>query len=147
MVELANLFLKCEKRVIENLINYYNNNCFELVKPERRYKMKVGDNWCAMFTSVIAHIANLSDFPYEVSVYEQVKIAESRGIFSRSIKNISVNDLIIYDWSSNGFPNHVGIVSEIKDGFLTVVEGNKGGSVNKRVVRNDSSSIYGMISL
>ncbi|MGT0185544.1 hypothetical protein, partial [Salmonella enterica] len=50
------------------LMNYYNENCARFVKPSRRYHIKDGDNWCAMFTSVIANMYGLSpdQFPYEV---------------------------------------------------------------------------------
>lgn len=63
------------------LMNYYNENCAHFVKPSRRYYIKDGDNWCAMFTSVIANMYGLSpdQFPYEVSVGEQVKIGASNG--------------------------------------------------------------------
>ena len=147
MINIAKLFLSCNDSTKEGLRLYYNSNCSQLVKPSRRYTMKSGDNWCAMFTSVVAHLAGVKWFPYEVSVNEQVNLSRTLGRFKpASFEGLKEGDLIIYDWDGKGFPDHIGIIAII--GYeMTVIEGNKGGEVGYRVVNKGSKSIYGYISL
>ena len=147
MINIAKLFLSCNDSTKEGLRLYYNANCSQLVKPSRRYTMQSGDNWCAMFTAVVAHIAGVKWFPYEVSVSEQVNLSRSLGRFKTgSFEGLKEGDLIVYDWDGKGFPDHIGIVYHVDD-EITVIEGNKAGEVGYRVVNRDSKSIYGFISL
>lgn len=147
MINIAKLFLSCNDATKEGLRLYYNANCTKLVKPSRRYLIQRGDNWCAMFTAVVAHIAGVKWFPYEVSVNEQVELSRLLGRFKPiGYEGLQVGDLIVYDWDGKGFPDHVGIVAHVDD-KITVIEGNKGGDVGYRVVNKDSKSIYGFISL
>lgn len=147
MIDFAKLFLGCNNETKEKLRVYYNSNCTQLVKPDRRYNMREGDNWCAMFTSVIAHMVSVKWFPYEVSVNEQVKLARLLGRFKPAeYEGLKVGDLIIYDWDGKGYPDHVGIVDHVADN-IRVIEGNKQDEVGYRVVSKTSKSIYGYIIL
>ncbi|CAL9955603.1 endolysin [Vibrio phage K58 g2] len=147
MIDMAKLFLGCNSKTKEKLRVYYNVNCVQLVKPNRRYNMQKGDNWCAMFTSVIAHMVGVKWFPYEVSVNEQVKLSRLLGRFKGSgYEGFKVGDLIVYDWDGKGFPDHIGIVDYI-DEQIGVIEGNKRGEVGYRLVGKDSKTIYGFIVL
>lgn len=147
MIAIAKLFLGCNDKTKEKLRVYYNSNCVQLVKPNRRYNMQKGDNWCAMFTSVIAHMAGVKWFPYEVSINEQVKLARLLGRFKpKEYEGLKEGDLIVYDWDGKGYPDHVGIVDHIADN-IGVVEGNKRDEVGYRVVSKTSKSIYGYIVL
>lgn len=112
MIKEAEKFLGANAAVKQQLFDYYNNNCYPFVSPKRRYKMKKGDNWCAMFTTVIANRCGLNadKFPYEVSVFFQVKRARELGTFHTDLSQVQPHDLIIYDWDSNGVLDHVGIV-------------------------------------
>ena len=80
MIKEAEKFLGANAAVKQQLFDYYNNNCYPFVSPKRRYKMKKGDNWCAMFATVIANRCGLNadKFPYEVSVFYQVQRAKDR---------------------------------------------------------------------
>lgn len=148
MINIAKQYLHIGLVGKLELIKYYNLNCLKLVKPSRRYEMGLGDNWCALFTSVVAHKAGLSPqkFPYEVSVREQVVIAKDYGMFF-NVGLASVGDLIVYDWRVNGNFNHVGIITEIKIDKLTVLEGNYKGTVDFRTISTDSKYIGGIIKL
>ncbi len=132
------------------LMNFYNENCARFVKPSRRYRIKDGDNWCAMFTSVIAYMYGRTkdDFPFEVSVGEQVKIALDRGIYTTRTKDFKPDDLIIFDWQGvRGWPDHVGFIKEINNGIITTIEGNYKGSVGIRKIDITSKFINGVISM
>lgn len=132
------------------LMNYYNENCSRFVKPSRRYQIKDGDDWCAMFTSVIANMCGVSPdrFPYEVSVGEQVVIARKRGIYRTNIELAKPDDLIIFDWQGvNGWPDHIGFIKEIKNGIITTIEGNHHGTVGIRNIVINSKFINGIIQL
>lgn len=149
MIDLSRKYLFANKEVKLKLMGYYNEFCFPLVKKERRYRIQPSDNWCAMFTSVMAHKVGLgvNVFPYEVSVMEQVKIAKERGIFTTDREEITPNDLIIFDWNRDGWADHVGIVVKIGAGLVTSIEGNINGTVNYRTVSSDSKAIYGFIKV
>lgn len=149
MNKLAKLFFKADVQQIVNLIRYYNVNCVDFVKKERRYCMEYGDNWCAMFVSVLADIKGfkVKRFPYEVSVFEMVKIASEQGDWKLGVNGIRVGDLIVYDWSQNGVPNHVGIVDAIEGGTLVAIEGNKGNTVGYRSIDVNSRVIMGYIKM
>lgn len=131
------------------IMDYYNENCYSLVKRSRRYKIKPNDNWCACFTSVVAHQAGLSSdqFPYEVSVGEQVKIARERGKFTQNMERAKVGDLIIFNWNGDAWPDHVGFIHEIKNGIITSIEGNHNKTVGYRNLNINSPFIVGAISL
>lgn len=131
------------------IMDYYNENCYSLVKRSRRYKIKPNDNWCACFTSVVAHQAGLSSdqFPYEVSVGEQVKIARERGTFTQNMERAKVGDLIIFNWNGDAWPDHVGFIQEIKNGIITSIEGNHNKTVGYRNLNINSPFIVGAINL
>ena len=147
MIITAQKYLGANLTVKKQIIDYYNQNCIQYVKPSRRYKVKYIDNWCATFTSVVAKMNGLSssDFPYECGVQEQVKIAIEKGIFYKDTDLIKRNDLIIYDWDSNGWADHVGFIVSNVNGVLNVIEGNIRDTVGYRKVSLKSKSILGFI--
>ena len=149
MINESKKYLMIDKSEQKYLRDYYNEHCFQLVKKERRYRIQEGDNWCAMFTSVMAHKMGLgvNKFPYEVSVMEQVKIAKERGIFTTDREEVTPNDLIIFDWNRDGWADHVGFVVKIGSGLVTSIEGNINGTVSYRVVSSESKAIYGFIRI
>lgn len=142
-------YLGANSHTHKALLNYYNWHCMKLVKPARRYKMKLADDWCAMFVSVLAHEAgqDATDFPYEVSVFYMCEIARERGQFTDGASNVRVGDLLIYDWTGRGTFNHVGVVESVGADYLEVLEGNYSNSVGIRTVKRDSKSIRGIIAL
>lgn len=143
MINLAKSYMGADRDVLNELMDYYNKHCYQLVSRFRRYKIKPHDNWCAMFTSVIAHKMGVVDFPYEVSVMEQVKIAKDEKRFYTRLDEIKQGDLVFFDWNKNGWCDHVGFVDRVEDGFLYTVEGNKGGTVSERKLPINSKVIYG----
>lgn len=146
MIKLAELFVRCERNVLKNLMDYYNSNCFNYVKPSRKYKIQYGDNWCAMFVSVIAHMKGKScnEFPYEVSVLEQVKISKNLNTYFTDVSQAKCGDLIVFNWNGDYVDDHIGIIKTIAD-KITTIEGNKGGTVAYRSIALHSPLISGFI--
>lgn len=147
LIEVANIWKGLDTDDKKTLRDYYNDNCFQLVKDSRKYKIQSNDNWCAMFTSVVAHKVGLSWFPYEVSVMEQVYLAKELNRFVTDIRKVNVGDLIVFDWDGKGWADHVGFVERIEKGVIITIEGNYLGNVGNRVVNISSKSIMGFILL
>lgn len=148
MIKEAEKYLNADQATKFRLMDYYNNNCYPYVDPKRKYKIQRSDNWCAMFTTVIAHRCGIGSdrFPYEVSVFFQMEKAKRMGIFYTDRSKIQPNDLIIYDWDRNGTMDHVGIVVSSGSESIRVIEGNKNDSVGCRIVPLHSTAVVGFIS-
>ena len=149
LITLAESYLGVDLTGRKKLVEYYNENCVELVKPARRYEMTMSDNWCAMFTSVIAHKVGLdsSAFPYEVSVMEQYELARKNHSFLDDVSKVAVGDLIMFDWNGNGHSTHVGFISGLSESHIETIEGNYSGTVKSRYVKPRAACIFGFISL
>lgn len=146
MLSIGHTYLNANEATKHELMAYYNEHCFKLVKPERRYRIQHHDNWCAMFVSVLAHKAGNMFFPFEVSVYYQTIIAKSLGTLKTPFDyKPKVGDLVVYDWSGRGGFNHVGIIAEIESGVLKVLEGNYRKTVGYRFVHITSKFIRNYI--
>lgn len=149
LVKVAEQYLGANLDVRKGLIEYYNRYCFPLVKKERKYRMGLGDNWCAMFVSVVAHKAGYAanQFPFEVSVYYQCEIARQWGTFYAGLSGAREGDLIIYDWLNNGGYDHVGIIKALGENHIITIEGNYSNTVKHRTLNRASRAIKGFIRL
>jgi len=149
LVEIAESFLGIDNSQKKMLVDYYNEYCISLVKPSRKYKMKYSDDWCAMFTSVVAHLAGDSNahFPYEVSVFQQCVLAKQRGQYLKGAREAGEGDLIVYDWLGDGGYDHVGFVASVTHDRIIALEGNKGDTVAYRDVSRYSRAVKAIIRL
>ena len=149
MINTARQYIGINESQKKQLMDYYNAQVYPLIDANRKYKIKYNDEWCAMFCSVIAHKIGLNkeQFPFEVSVYYMTKKAKKMGIFTTDLKQVQVNDLVIYDWKADGTLNHVGILQEIGKDYIRVLEGNYSKTVKVRTVRMPNSEVYGYIKL
>ena len=149
LIETATDFLNANLPTKYRIIDYYNQHCIDLVKKERRYKVQYSDNWCATFTSVIAHKCGLTkeQFPYECGVMEQVKLAKANNSFTTDVKEVKVGDLIIYDWNTDKWSDHVGFVINTNGDNIHVIEGNIKNTVGYRTIPKTSKSIQGFIKV
>ena len=147
MINIARKYVKANDEVRQFLIDYYNDNCIQFVSKERKYRMSMKDNWCAMFASAVAHMkgARGDQFPFEVSCYYQKQLALKQGNFTRDINKVSPNDLILFDWEGRGVISHVGFITEIQGGNITTIEGNYKRTVGYRALTSESNSIHGFI--
>ena len=149
LVTTATDFLNANLPTKYRIIDYYNQHCIDLVKKERRYKVQYSDNWCATFTSAIAHKCGLTkeQFPYECSVMEQVKLAKANNSFTTDVKEVKEGDLIIYDWNTDKWSDHVGFVINTNGDNIHVIEGNIKNTVGYRTIPKASKSIQGFIKV
>lgn len=149
MIKTASQYIGINESQKRQLMDYYNREVYPLIDKTRKYKIKYTDEWCAMFCSVIAHKIGLTrdQFPFEVSVYYMTQNAKKMGIFTKKLSNAQVNDLVIYDWKADGTLNHVGILQEIGQGYIKVLEGNYSKTVKVRTVKTPNSEVYGYIKL
>ena len=149
LIETATDFLNANLPTKYRIIDYYNQHCIDLVKKERRYKVQYSDNWCATFTSVIAHKCGLTkeQFPYECGVMEQVKLAKANNSFTTDVKEVKAGDLIIYDWNTDKWSDHVGFIIKVNEDNIHVIEGNIKNTVGYRTIPKTSKSIQGFIKV
>lgn len=110
------------------IIAEYNN----ITPLPRNYKMKSCDAWCMAYVSACAWQAGRpARFPYECSCNEAVQKLIKEGLWIENDAFVpSPMDLVFYHWGNDkkddctATPNHVGIVAWVKDGMITVIEGN-----------------------
>ncbi len=147
MILEAEKYMGAGTTMRNELIQHYNKFCYPYIPSNRKYKMGLNDNWCAMFASVIANKcgASYDDFPYEVSVYYQVELAKKRKQWSPNVILAQPDDLIIFDWDGNGVLDHVGFVKSYDGTNIVTVEGNMKNTVGSRTIRADSKQIVGLI--
>ena len=117
------------------IIDKYNT-----IKPlPRGYRATYMDAWCAVFVSFCALMSGVV-LPYECGCQEMYKaFPDKRGRAATP----GLGWVIFYDWQGDGHTEHVGIVESVKDGVITVIEGNHNDAVGRRQIRVGNPSIYG----
>lgn len=130
---------------------------FNTVKP-LGYTAKRSDPWCAEFVSACAIQAfgkktALKYFPLSAGCPMMIKRAKQLGIWNEDdAYKPKKGDFILYDWedsgkgNNTGIPNHVGICEKIKDGVITVIEGNYSDKVKRRQIKINGRFIRGFIT-
>lgn len=149
MFNEAKKYLGADRKMKLALMDMYNTRCYPHVDSSRKYRIKPNDEWCAMFTTVMANKVGLTSdqFPYEVSVHYQVEWAKKHNRFSKDISTAKPNDLIIYDWDGNGTKDHVGIIVKVEHGNVYAIEGNIKDTVGYRTLPVTSKAIVGVIHI
>src|SRR5699024_8779333 len=111
-----------------DLINKYNT-----VKPlPVGYPMKVTDDWCAAFVTVIGDLAHASKYiGRECGVQRFVAIFKNKGIWRGLAKPIP-GDIVVFDWQKNGWADHIGFVEAVNGNMITTIEGNTSKQVARR---------------
>ena len=83
--------------------------------------------WCAMFVSWCADQAGLLDAgaipKFENCVWGANWFKDNAGWADGSAEP-SPGDIIFFDWESDGYPDHVGIVEKCEGGLVYTIEGN-----------------------
>ena len=130
---------------------------FNTVKPQG-YTAKKSDAWCAEFVSACAIQTfgkkdAISFFPLSASCPRIIVEAKAKSIWvERDSFTPSPGDFILYDWDDSGkgdntnSPDHVGIVEKVKDGVMTVIEGNYGNKVKRRTIKVNGKYIRGFVT-
>lgn len=115
------------------------------------YKMPYTAPWCAAFGSAVAIAENLTDIiPPECSCSRQVELFKKMGRWEERDSYIpKPADYLFYDWQDNGIgdnigsPDHVGIVVEVKNNIIRVIEGNLHNNVEYRTISVNGRYIRG----
>lgn len=131
----------------KTIIDIYNKNV-------DGYDLKYTDAWCAAFISALAVILGYTDIiPVECSCERMIEKAKKMGIWVEDDAYVpQIADIIMYDWQDKGIgddtgrADHVGIVTAIKSGKMTVVEGNKAEKVDTRHISCNAKYIRGYIT-
>ena len=131
---------------------------FNTVKPQG-YSAKKTDPWCAEFASACAiqtfgRKDAISYFPLTASCPRMIVEAKAKGIWIEKDSYIpEIADFILYDWDdtkpkkdNKNSPDHVGIVEKVKDGVITVIEGNKHNKVARRTLEVNGKYIRGFVT-
>ena len=131
---------------------------FNTVKP-LGYTAKKTDAWCAEFATACAIQAfgkktAQKYFPLTCSCPVMITRAKALGIWVEDdAYKPAKGDFILYDWEdtkpktdNKNSPNHVGIVESVKDGVITVIEGNYHDTVKRRKVNVNGKYIRGFVT-
>ena len=131
----------------KKIIDLYNS-----VTPlPRSYKVTYTDAWCATFVSAMAIQCGMTGIiPRECSCYYQVEAFKKLGEWCENdAYTPKPGDIIYYDWQDSGsgdntgVPDHVGIVESVSGSSITVIEGNKNDSVERRTIAVNGRYIRG----
>ena len=107
------------------------------------YGIPHGD-WCAMFASFCLHYAGVEEFPLEASCPKWEEILREKNLYKDPSEYIpKAADLIFFDWNENDILDHVGIVEEVVDTDVIVIEGNSNDCVEKNKYELHDSRIAG----
>lgn len=154
MVNLAREFIGFNEAdgSYKKIIDIYNSQFPNI--PYSGVKMQYDWEWCAAFWSALVIRLGYQDFiPIEISVGRLVDSAKRMGIWEERDDYIpKPGDAIIYDWNDTGYgdntgwPDHIGIVEYVKDGYITVIEGNLNSKVDRRRLQVNSRYIRGFVT-
>lgn len=130
------------------ILDTYNDH-----KPlARGHKVTTSDSWCATFVSAVFIRADAVDLigGTECSVERMIEDCfKPAGIWNEDGKATPKPGwLICYNWDdttqpNDGWADHIGIVTKVKDGVITVIEGNYNDAVKERVIKVGDGRIRG----
>lgn len=129
------------------IIDTYNSH-----KPlARGYELKYTDEWCSGFASACAIACGATDIiPTEVGCGKHIDLFKKMNIWIENDAYVPApGDYIFYYWKDNGNgdcvsgASHVGIVEKVENGYITVIEGNYAGGVNRRSIKLNAKYIRG----
>lgn len=141
--DTARSFLGCRESdgSFEKIVDIYNS-----ISPlPRGYRAQYSDPWCAIFVSAVGKECGLEKVIYpECSCdYMRWKYREN-GQFEPRGGRVQSGDLIIYDYDGNDSSDHVGLIVDVSDGIIRLIEGNSGDMVAQRQIFAESPYIHGI---
>lgn len=118
------------------IIDTYNA---QAVLP-RGVKMQYNWEWCATFVSAVAIKLGYTDIiPTECSCTKMIELLKKIGAWDEHDNRVpNPGELIFYNWEAAATgddttdTDHVGIVEYVKNGVITVIEGNYSQAVKRR---------------
>lgn len=152
MVKLAQSWIgkKESNGTHKEIIDIYNT-----YRPlPRGTKMQYDWAWCACTVSALAIKLGYTDIvPIEMSCSRMIALAKNMGIWVETDSITPTPGMfLLYDWDDNGKgenkgdPEHIGIVEKVANGKITVIEGNYGNAVKRRVLDVNGRYIRGYIA-
>ena len=134
------------------IIDTYNNYGAKHGRP-RGYTVKYTDSWCATFISFLAIELGYTDIiPIECGCPQMIQLAKKKGIWVENDAYVpKKGDIILYDWQDSGkgdntgTPDHIGIVTNISNKYITITQGNKNDAVENRGMSVNGKFIRGYI--
>lgn len=120
------------------ILGTYNS---QTVLP-RGHKLNTKDPWCAGFVSAVAVKLGYTDIiPTECSCSKMIAKLKALGSWDERDNRVPLpGELIFYNWEAAATGDdttdvdHVGIVECVKNGIITVIEGNYSNSVKRRQI-------------
>ena len=125
---------------------------YNTYKPlPRGHKMTVSDPWCAAFVSAVAIKLGYTDrIPVECSCTRLIEKLKAIGAWDERDHRVpNPGELIFYNWEApatgddSSDADHVGIVECVKDGKISVIEGNYENGVKRRTIAVNHKYIRG----
>ena len=126
----------------KRIVDIYNAYGAKAGYP-RGYKVPYNVAWCDVTVSAAFIQAGAVDLigGIECGVEEHIQIFKKKGIW---IEDGTITPkpgyIICYNWDQCGQPNdgysdHIGIVESVKDGMITIIEGNYNDAVQRRQIK------------
>lgn len=149
VVAAARKYLGCRESdgSFKKIIDRYNAH----TPRARGVKVTYTSAWCATFVSTVAIDCGLTDIlPTECSCGRMIELYREMGRWHEDdAYRPQVGDILMYDWDDDGkgdatgWPDHVGIVTDVSGDTITVIEGNKNSAVGYRTVKVNGRYIRG----
>lgn len=122
----------------KRIIDKYNT-----IKPlPCGYKVKYTDNWCATFVSFVLYSCKAKKNIYECGAERMRKKCIKQKLTLKDKTQGKRGDIIFYDWNSDKWCDHVGIIYKSSGDYYTVIEGNKNKRVEMRLIKKNSGKIF-----
>lgn len=109
-----------------------------------------GYAWCCAFVTWVTDVAGIdrTKVPTDVTCTRLAEYLRQRNCFEKSFAFGGdylprTADLVFFRRGNNDYTSHIGLVLQVKNGFLYTVEGNADGAVRKKRYPLDDSSLYG----
>lgn len=118
------------------------------------YKMTYSDAWCAATVTAVGVKLGITEYILpECSCSRMIELYKKAGLWVENDSYVpKIGDLIMYDWDDDknfavtdnkGAPEHVGMVTKVTYGNMTIIEGNKHNKVAYRTIKINGRYIRG----
>ena len=100
------------------------------------FKQKV--NWCASESGDLG-----TNIPKFAAVMDGMNWFKNHDKWKGKKYLPSPGDIVFFDWQNNNLPDHVGIIENIDDNYIYVIEGNSSDEVKRNQYLKDYEHIFG----
>lgn len=125
---------------------------YNTIQPlPQNHIMKLSEPWCATYVSYISNVLGLTDYILpECSCNRMIKLYKAKKEWVEDDDYVpEMGDILFYAWKDNGVgdceleADHVGIVKEVKNNIIYVIEGNYSKQVKVRQIKVNGKYIRG----